>query len=115
MCIRDSLSPEYRQDEIQRKEAARALLDVLRPNDVVAGAVDGHFVICASKVTYPSPAMRLTERLSQALQDVGIAAQIGAAVHDGKAAPATLLRAAEAGAYEAAPNSVVYVEDLEAS
>lgn len=105
------LSEEDRTNDLRRKEAARALLDALRPDDVVACALDGHFVVCASHVTYPTPVMRVAERLLKSLADSGIVAQIGVALPENETAPATLLRAAEAGAHEASPGSVVYVGD----
>jgi GGDEF domain-containing protein len=97
-------------DDTRRKEAARQVLSVLRPDDVVSASPDGSFLICAADVTDVRPAIHMAERIAGALSRSGIVARIGVNVHDHDAAPATLVREAEAGAYAAQPGDVKFAE-----
>lgn len=97
-------------DDTRRKEAARQLLSALRPNDVVSASPDGSFLVCAADVTDVRPALHMAERIAGALSRSGIVARIGVSVRDHDAAPATLIREAEAGAYAASPGDVKFAD-----
>jgi GGDEF domain-containing protein len=97
-------------DDTRRKEAARQLLSTLRPNDVVSASPDGSFLVCAVDVAEVRPALQMAERIAGALSRSGIVARIGVTVRDHDAAPATLVREAEAGAYAANPGDVQFAE-----
>ena len=100
------LAPEDAGAEIRRKEAARQLLSVVRPDDVVAASADGTFLICASDLKDLSAAGMFAQRASDALRSSELHARIGVNVPVGEAAAATLVREAEAGAYAAEPGEV---------
>lgn len=104
------LDAEDTADDTRRKEAARQLLSTLRPNDVVSASPDGSFLVCAADVTDVRPAVQLAERIAGALARSGIIARIGITVRDHEAAPATLVREAEAGAYASSPGDVQFAE-----
>ena len=97
-------------DDTRRKEAARQLLSTLRPNDLVSASPDGSFLVCAVDVAEVRPALQMAERIAGALSRSGIVARIGVTVRDHDAAPATLVREAEAGAYAANPGDVQFAE-----
>lgn len=97
-------------DDTRRKEAARQLLSTLRPNDVVSASPDGSFLVCAADVTEIRPALHMAERIAGALSRSGIVARIGISIRDHDAAPATLVREAEAGAYAAEPGDVKFAD-----
>ena len=97
-------------DDTRRKEAARQLLSTLRPNDVVSASPDGSFLVCAADVTDVRAALHMAERIAGALSRSGIVARIGISIRDHDAAPATLVREAEAGAYAAEPGDVKFAD-----
>lgn len=82
-----------------QKTAARQLLSVIRPNDLLAGQADGRFLLCASGVETNEAALALAERLIDSLASSSIRARVGLAMGDSSVGPATLVREAEAGAY----------------
>ena len=94
------------EDAAHRRTAARQLLSVVRPNDLVAGSLDGTFLICAADLNDVTAAEHLSERISNALAEAGIMARIGFSLPTDGVAPATLVREAEAGAYAASPGEV---------
>lgn len=100
------LAPEDAGLETQRKEAARQLLAVVRPDDVVAGSFDGTFLVCAADLPDITAARHFGERAAESLRASGIHARIGLTIPDGDVAAATLVREAEAGAYAAEPGEV---------
>jgi len=104
------LDEESSEDPTSRKEAARQLLAAMRPTDLVAGSPDGTFVLCAADLAEAVAAVHLAERISAALAESGIHARIGLASGDHEAAPATLVREAESGAYAASPGEVRFAQ-----
>lgn len=100
------LDDESSSDAGRRKEAARQLLSTMRPTDLVAGSPDGTFLLCAADLMEAVAAVHLAERISNALSESEISARIGLASGNHDAAPATLVREAESGAYAADPGEV---------
>jgi len=100
------LDEDSSQDADIRKEAARQLLSTMRPTDLVAGSPDGTFLLCAADLMEAVAAVHLAERISSALAESEISARIGLASGNNDAAPATLVREAESGAYAADPGEV---------
>lgn len=104
------LEPEDAAVEVSRKEAARQLLAVVRPDDVVAGSFDGTFLICAADLHDLDAARHFAQRAVDALAASGLHARIGLGIPDGMLGAATLVREAEAGAYAAAPGEVGFAQ-----
>lgn len=100
------LAPDDAGQDTQRKEAARQLLSVVRPDDVVAGSFDGTFLVCAADLDDVTAAEQFGQRAAEALKSSGIHARIGLTIPAGESAAATLVREAEAGAYAAEPGEV---------
>ena len=100
------LNPEDAGDDTTRKEAARLLLAQVRPADIIAGSVDGTFLVCAADLVEDAAAKAFTDRMSIALLASDIAARIGYATPSEGVASATLVREAEAGAYTVEPGEV---------
>ena len=99
------LDDEDSKDETRRKEAARQLLSVVRPSDMLASEADGRFLLCAAGVRSAAAASALAERAIDSLADSSILARAGIALPDPDVATATLVREAEAGAYASEPGS----------
>jgi len=89
--------------EPNRLAAARQLLTVIRPNDLLASQTDGRFLLCAAGVESSEASLALADRLVSSLAEASISARVGLALADDSIGPATLVREAEAGAYASAP------------
>lgn len=90
--------------EAQRTQAARQLLSVLRPNDLLASDVEGRFLLCAPGINSSEAAKALAGRLITSLNSASIEARIGLAFPNRDVAVATMVREAEAGAWSS-PNN----------
>lgn len=86
-------------DEVLRKEAARQLLSIIRPTDLLTSSSDGRFVLCAAGIDSEAASRALAGRMLEALDESSLTGRIGLVLPDHDAGPATLLREAEAGAY----------------
>ncbi len=92
-------------DEMRRKEAARQLLSIVRPSDMLASEADGHFLLCAGGVRGQQAALALAARMVSSLAESSITARVGVALPDRGIATATLVREASAGAYASEPGN----------
>lgn len=99
------LEPEDVADELRRKEAARQLLSIVRPSDMLASEADGHFLLCAGGVRSQQAALALAQRMVTGLTESSITARVGVALPDRDIATATLVREAAAGAYASEPGN----------
>ena len=88
-------------DDTARKEAARQLLTTIRPTDLLTSSNDGRFVVCAAGIENEAAAEAMAQRMLNALAASELDVRIGLVLPDHDAAAATLLREAEAGAYNA--------------
>lgn len=116
VILLEPASPLRNSDsEPQRTEAARHLLSVLRPTDLLASDVEGRFLLCAAGINSSQAALALAERLISSLNTAQIGSRVGLAFPNAGVAVATMVREAEAGAWASAPNSSGFAPQEEAA
>lgn len=99
----------------RRKEAARQLLAVIRPNDMLASQADGRFLLCAPGIGTHEAALALAGRLVDSLKKSSITARVGLALPGDGMGAATLVREAEAGAYAVAEGAASFAPQEDAA
>ncbi len=99
------LEPSEKNGEAQRTEAARKLLSVIRPSDLMASDLENRFLLCAAGINSTEAAKALAGRLIESLNASAIHARVGLAFPNPDVAVATMVREAEAGAWSSATNS----------
>lgn len=99
----------------QRTEAARQLLSVIRPGDLLASNVEDRFLLCAAGINSTEAANALAGRLVSSLNSASINARVGLAFPNQGVAVATMVREAEAGAWASDNNAAGFAPTEEAA
>ncbi len=102
-------------DIVRRKEAARQLLAVIRPNDMLASQDDGRFLLCAPGIGTAEAAQALASRLIESLEKSSTSVRVGLALANESLGAATLVREAEAGAYASSHGHYGFAPNEEAA